>query len=89
MIFFSKKGFSVFPVTQNRKQLISLSKMRDYILKKCEQSLYLNSKLKCPRSIDLSGCMISFLNSFCFLSWLDFFVCRPVWGHMMNKEAFF
>ena len=47
------------------------------------------SVLKCPRSIELSGCMISFLNSFCFLSWLDFFVCRPAWGHMMNGEAFF
>ena len=25
----------------------------------------------------------------CFLCWLDFFVCRPGWGHMMNTEAFF
>ena len=32
-------------MTQNRKLLISSSKMRDYILKKCEQSLYLNPKL--------------------------------------------
>ena len=46
------------------------------------------SVLKCPRSIELSGCMISFLNSFCFLSWLDFFVRRPGWEHMLNKEAF-
>ena len=32
-------------MTQNRKLLISSSKMRDYIGKKCEQSLYLNPKL--------------------------------------------
>ena len=32
-------------MTQNRKLLISLSKMRNYIGKKCEQSLYLNPKL--------------------------------------------
>ena len=32
-------------MTQNRKLLISSSKMRDYILKKREQSLYLNPKL--------------------------------------------
>ena len=35
----------VFLMTQNRKLLISSSKMRDYILKKCEQNLYLNPKL--------------------------------------------
>ena len=32
-------------MTQNRKLLISSSKMRNYIGKKCEQSLYLNPKL--------------------------------------------
>ena len=32
-------------MTQNRKLLISLSKMRDYTLKICEQSLYLSPEL--------------------------------------------
>ena len=32
-------------MTQNRKLLISSSKLRNYIGKKCEQSLYLNPKL--------------------------------------------
>ena len=32
-------------MTQNRKLLISSSKMRDYILKMCEQILYLNPRL--------------------------------------------
>ena len=32
-------------MTQNRKLLISSSKMRNYIGQKCEQSLYLNPKL--------------------------------------------
>ena len=32
-------------MTQNRTLLISSSKMPDYLRKKCEQSLYLNSKL--------------------------------------------
>ena len=32
-------------MTQNRKLLISSSKMRNYIGKKCKQSLYLNPKL--------------------------------------------
>ena len=32
-------------MTQSRKLLISSSKMRNYIGKKCEQSLYLNPKL--------------------------------------------
>ena len=32
-------------MTQNRKLLISSSKMRDYILKKGEQSMYLNPTL--------------------------------------------
>ena len=32
-------------MTQNRKLLISSSKMRNYLRKKCEQSLYVNPKL--------------------------------------------
>ena len=47
-----------FSMTQNRKLLISSSKMRDFILKKREESLYLNpnlSHLRINVNLKLSG----------------------------------
>ena len=52
-------------MTQNRKLLISSSKMRDYIGQKCEQSLYLNSKLSPENKFKIVALWFVF-KTFCY-----------------------
>ena len=58
-------------MTENRKLLIFSSKMRDYIGKKCEQSLYLNSKLSPENKFKMEAFWFVF-KSFCYQIFINF-----------------